>query len=352
VQSTFADDPENSEKLSASVATINNVAALNAAAIGFFLLAAAYELLHVDIEAAISLFHNSDSMEASALGTTIDLFLRLPMDSIRAYEVLVPTNPVFYKACTSGVAYTVGDFVSQVYQGRTLETIDLKRTLRSGTAGFIGHGPLCHYWMVFMETYLDFGGAWWGTGIKVLADQTVWGLYLNAMYSFIIGVLAGRPLGDVWRDVKSTAWPALRTSWRFWPFVHTVSFSHAVPLDLKLLWVDAMEVAWVTLLSKVANDDKEALLSDDTAPMCILADDNADPATEVAMMAELEKSLAQANAAAVPGVATATAAQDASARGESVDRGVAAGRHVALSVRVVFARAKPRPGLRRALICW
>lgn len=116
---------------------------------------------------------------------------------------------------------------------------------------------------------------------KVLADQTVWGLYLNAMYSFIIGVLAGRPLGDVWRDVKSTAWPALRTSWRFWPFVHTVSFSHAVPLDLKLLWVDAMEVAWVTLLSKVANDDKEALLSDDTAPMCILADDNADPATEV-----------------------------------------------------------------------
>ena len=29
-QSTFADDPENSEKPSASVATINNVAALNA----------------------------------------------------------------------------------------------------------------------------------------------------------------------------------------------------------------------------------------------------------------------------------------------------------------------------------
>jgi hypothetical protein len=53
--------------------------------------------------------------QASALGTTIELFLRLPMDSIRAYESLVPTNPVFYKACTSGVAYTVGDFVSQVF---------------------------------------------------------------------------------------------------------------------------------------------------------------------------------------------------------------------------------------------
>jgi hypothetical protein len=58
--------------------------------------------------------------------------------------------------------------VGQVYQGRNLETIDLKRTARSGAAGFIGHGPLCHYWMLFMETYLDFGGAWWGTGVKVL----------------------------------------------------------------------------------------------------------------------------------------------------------------------------------------
>jgi len=52
--------------------------------------------------------------QASALGTTIDLFLRLPTDSIRSYEALVPTNPIFYKACTSGVAYTIGDFVSQV----------------------------------------------------------------------------------------------------------------------------------------------------------------------------------------------------------------------------------------------
>ena len=46
---------------------------------------------------------------------------------------------------------------------------------------------------------------------------------------------------------------ALRSSWRFWPFVHCISFSHAVPLDLKLLWVDVMEIVWVTILSRVAN---------------------------------------------------------------------------------------------------
>jgi len=28
-------------------------------------------------------------------------------------------------------------------------------------------------------------------------------------------------------------------------------------MDLKLLWVDVMEVVWVTILSKVANEDKD-----------------------------------------------------------------------------------------------
>jgi len=111
-----------------------------------------------------------------------------------------------------------------------------------------------------MENYLDFGGAWWATGIKVTADLTVWSIFLNAAYSFIIGTLAFRPPGEVLKEVKATQWPALRSAWRFWPFVHTISFSHAVPMDLKLLWVDVMEVVWVTILSKVANEDKNAQL--------------------------------------------------------------------------------------------
>ena len=94
-----------------------------------------------------------------------------------------------------------------------------------------------------METYLDFGGAWWATGIKVTADLTVWSIFLNAAYSTVIGTLAGQNPADTLRDVRATQWPALRSAWRFWPFVHTISFSHAVSMDLKLLWVDVMEVS-------------------------------------------------------------------------------------------------------------
>ena len=37
----------------------------------------------------------------------------------------------------------------------------------------------------------------------------------------------------------------------FWPFVHLITFSDLVPLQLKVLWVDVMEIVWVAILSRV-----------------------------------------------------------------------------------------------------
>lgn len=103
------------------------------------------------------------------------------------YEHSVSVHPVFAKACTSGVAYTLGDeptaachqaamfnclmimpslnanavvvgtagdFAAQTFQGRNIFNIDLSRSLRSGIAGFCIHGPLCHLWIQWMEIHL------------------------------------------------------------------------------------------------------------------------------------------------------------------------------------------------------
>lgn len=291
---------ERAEERLAVSARLNAIAYLNGGVLLFVGLGVLYELFHVDVEAIVALYTYAlpvDDEAAFRLATSVDLLARLPMDQIHAYEALVPTNPVFYKACTSGVAYTLGDLVSQIYQGRTLRDVDLARSARSGAAGFVGHGPLCHYWMTWMEAHLDCGGAWYGTGVKVLADQTVWSLYLNAMYSGLIGIFALRDPREVWADVKKTSWPALRSSWRFWPFVHTISFSHAVPLDLKLLWVDAMEIVWVTILSKVANDDKDARVEDadgdDAGSVVKIVEAfGTDPSLEVELTREFEQDAA------------------------------------------------------------
>ena len=45
-------------------------------------------------------------------------------------------------------------YAVRVIQGKDLETIDLKRTGRSATAGLLIHGPLCHFWIQLMQNYL------------------------------------------------------------------------------------------------------------------------------------------------------------------------------------------------------
>lgn len=48
----------------------------------------------------------------------------------------------------------------------------------------------------------------------------------------------------------------MRVSLRFWPVVHTVTFSALIPSELKLLWVDACEIIWIAILSQVNNDEE------------------------------------------------------------------------------------------------
>lgn len=186
-----------------------------------------------------------------------EVLLRIPQDNFWLYESTVTAHPVITKACTSMTAYAIGDFLAQILQGKDLKTVDLVRTARSATAGFVVHGPLCHYEMEFFARFLDFNGAWWNFLPKVFVDQTVWSVFLNAMYTtFVIG-LQGKPPKEIYEAVTSTAWPAITSSWRFWPLVHCVSFNDAIPKDLKLAFVDCMEIIWITILSRVANKDSE-----------------------------------------------------------------------------------------------
>lgn len=66
------------------------------------------------------------------------------------------------KACTSLVAYTVGDVVAQVAETRRFEDkdkddedsdveLDPRRIIRNACLGFFLHGPYLHFWIQFLE---------------------------------------------------------------------------------------------------------------------------------------------------------------------------------------------------------
>ena len=67
----------------------------------------------------------------------------------------------------------------------------------------------------------------------------------------LIGAFALTPPKQIIRDVRETWWPGMKASLKFWPAVHLITFSTLVPLELKLLWIDLMEIVWIAILSNV-----------------------------------------------------------------------------------------------------
>mmetsp|Transcript_21845 Transcript_21845/g.52191 ORF Transcript_21845/g.52191 Transcript_21845/m.52191 type:complete len:190 (-) Transcript_21845:240-809(-) len=187
----------------------------------------------------------------------MEFVVRTARDDFVLYQHLAATDPVLTKACTSGVSYVLGDLLAQAYQGRSLSGVDLARTARSGVAGFCIHGPFVHFWIQWAEANLAFGGAWYSTLVKMAVDQTVWSLFLNSLYTMAILAIQGRRPQQIREEVDATWWAALSTGWRFWPFVHMVTFSSFVAPELKLLFIDVMEIAWVTILATIVNREDE-----------------------------------------------------------------------------------------------
>ena len=114
--SSSSSDPDSiSYSLSQQAARterINQVVLLNGLVVGSLALSATYHLLHTHVEALWALYDYGlgkvDSPEITYLTVTMETLLRMPLDLIGYYQQAVESNPIFYKACTSGVAYCLG----------------------------------------------------------------------------------------------------------------------------------------------------------------------------------------------------------------------------------------------------
>ena len=192
-----------------------------------------------------------------------------------------------------GVAYTLGDFVSQVYQGRDAKTVDLARSARSGAAGFVGHGPLCHYWMVFMETYLDFDGRLvrdrgqgprGPDGLEPVPERVLLVPDRHVRAAGPARGLEGRQGDVVAGAAEFVALLAL---------VHCISFSHLVPLDLKLCGSTSWRSSGSRSCPRSSNDDKEARLAErgleeDAEVLEVVEPFGVDPTLEIELTREFE----------------------------------------------------------------
>jgi len=183
----------------------------------------------------------------------------LPLHAYDAYESALASNPVATKAATSATVYSIGDVVAQYTEQRQLDnqnhfSLDQNRVLRSMIAGGIGHGPLSHVWYHVSEDFFTKVAhltAWWSFLPKIAVDQTVWGPIWNSLYILMIGFMRRESLEKMTSDVRSTTLPLFLDGLKLWPLAHCVTYG-LVPVENRLLWVDLVEILWVSMLATKA----------------------------------------------------------------------------------------------------
>eukprot|EP00246_Nothoceros_aenigmaticus_P014997 TRINITY_DN59_c0_g1_i1.p1 TRINITY_DN59_c0_g1~~TRINITY_DN59_c0_g1_i1.p1 ORF type:complete len:471 (-),score=50.38 TRINITY_DN59_c0_g1_i1:514-1926(-) len=192
--------------------------------------------------------------------TMYEILRYAPLHNWSAYEEALKQNPVLAKMMISGFVYTLGDWIAQCNEGKPIFEFDRTRMLRSGLVGFTLHGSLSHFYYHICEALFPFQG-WWVVPVKVAFDQTIWSAFWNSVYFVMLGMLRLENPVTIYKELKATFFPMLTAGWKLWPFAHLVTFG-VIPVEQRLLWVDCVEVLWVTILSMMSNAKAEARTQD------------------------------------------------------------------------------------------
>lgn len=186
--------------------------------------------------------------------TVAEMASRIPVDNWNSYSAVLQDAPLYTKAVTSATVYTIGDLIAQRTEGADAGSIDRGRTLRSLIAGLIGHGPLSHIWYDWSEGIFNdvlHWTEWWSFIPKVVVDQTTWGPFWNNVYIILLGVMKFENPAVIWDDIKRTTIPLVVSGLKLWPLAHCITYG-LVPVENRLLWVDLVEIIWVTILATQA----------------------------------------------------------------------------------------------------
>lgn len=148
--------------------------------------------------------------------------------------------------------------------------------------------------------------------VKVAFDQTVWSGVWNSIYFVALGLLRFESPATILKELKPIFFPLLtvrvegvsskvlwdggshrvsekyvklikaslsdrrysfyscgpsvwvlpifflpsQAGWKLWPFAHIVTYG-VMPVEQRLLWVDMVELVWVTILSMIVNETTE-----------------------------------------------------------------------------------------------
>ena len=73
----------------------------------------------------------------------------------------------------------------------------------------------------------------------------------NNSYIILLGLMKLESVEAIWQDMKRTTIPLILSGLKLWPLAHCITYG-LIPVENRLLWVDVVEILWVTILATQA----------------------------------------------------------------------------------------------------
>jgi len=259
----FFDEIENEEENKPFIETQLNLSntelLINAALVTFCFSFALYTILNID--------------QGMTRGwTQAETMVRIPVDSWKGYEDSLAAKPMFTKTMINTIVYLLGDWLSQtLFQRRNVLDFEYKRTLRNGCIGAV-FGPYAHKYYEFSDWVLPMTEPI-NRLYKIGMDQTLFMGSKIATFLFLVVLLAGGTFEESANNVKTKLKDVMFTAWRFWPFVHCITYT-VIPTQHRLLWVSSVDLFWNAILAVLARGGSIGAEEEEAVAATTAADDN------------------------------------------------------------------------------
>eukprot|EP01026_Neomeris_dumetosa_P083802 TRINITY_DN9766_c0_g1_i2.p2 TRINITY_DN9766_c0_g1~~TRINITY_DN9766_c0_g1_i2.p2 ORF type:complete len:259 (+),score=10.27 TRINITY_DN9766_c0_g1_i2:270-1046(+) len=172
-----------------------------------------------------------------------------------SYLQQLQKRPVITKCVTSFFGFSLGDILAQSLSGTV--KYDPKRTMRMAIYGGVIMGPLAHNWFNLLDKFVFPGHPTSPVAIvaKAALDQLVQAPFGLCLFYAYQETMQGRASCTV-DTISEKLLPTLFMTWKFWPLAHLINFS-VIPLEQRILYVNAVSVIYTCLLSQMATQQAE-----------------------------------------------------------------------------------------------
>lgn len=186
--------------------------------------------------------------------------MRIPLDNWSSYESSLNSQPIVTKTTINVIIYLLGDWLSQtIFVNKNILEFDALRTLRNGLIGLV-FGPLVHEYYEFSDWILPVDVPI-NRLYKIFMDQTIYLFVKCSVYITAVNMLAGESWEYSSEVAKSKIKGIMFTAWKFWPFVHAITYT-AIPAQHRILWVNCVDLFWNAILALKTSSSTDSEIAD------------------------------------------------------------------------------------------